>query len=324
MRTVFFIVTVALCLPVTCGAQTKESTLPAGTLLRCTVDEPKFSSEAAQVGDPLLCHVGSLGMFGQPTFPRGAYLSGRLQGFRDPGHFVGKGSMTLEFDQLSSPDAVLPLPARLVGVRGYRVDREGRILGRGHAKRDAVEWLIPPLWPWKVLSLPARGPRPTLKGETQLTLRLMEDVTIPFTADNSLTGAPREQAPRQVEWELWGTPLQWSSKPVRPSSRLRYAPPSAPAIENRSVRTSPAKPTASFAADPESSVEREARNLTLIALKEGTTYAVTDYWIEGDRLSYTLGDGAAGSFAFEDVDWRKTIQLNARRGTVISLRPRSE
>ena len=49
-------------------------------------------------------------------------------------------------------------------------------MGHGHAKRDAIEWMIPPLWPWKVVSLPARGPRPMLKGEEALTLRLMEDI----------------------------------------------------------------------------------------------------------------------------------------------------
>lgn len=179
MRTVYFLA-VVLCLPATAASQTKESIVPAGTLLRCTVDEPKFSSQTAQAGDPVLCHVASLGMFGEPVFPRGAYLSGRLEGFRDPGHFYGKGWMKLEFDHISLPDTVLPVPVKLVGVRGYRVDREEKILGRGHAKRDAVEWLIPPLWPWKVLSLPARGPRPTLKGETQFTLRLMEDVAVPL------------------------------------------------------------------------------------------------------------------------------------------------
>ena len=75
-----------------------------------------------------------------------------------------------------------------------------------------------------------------------------------------------------------------------------------------------------FAADSELSVEHGPRKLTLIALKEGTTYGVTDYWIEGGRLSYKFGNGAEGSFDFGDVDWRKTIQLNAERGTVITLR----
>jgi hypothetical protein len=54
--------------------------------------------------------------------------------------------------------------------------------GKGHAKRDIVEWMLPPLWPWKVTMLPARGPRPQLKGETVLSLRLMDDIQIPQLA----------------------------------------------------------------------------------------------------------------------------------------------
>src|SRR5262249_11489641 len=39
--------------------------------------------------------------------------------------------------------------------------------------------MLPPLWPWKVLTLPARGPRPTLKGEVRVTLRVMDDIFVP-------------------------------------------------------------------------------------------------------------------------------------------------
>ena len=94
-------VVVVLCLPKVVIAQTKESVVPAGTLLQCTLDEPRFSSETAQVGDPVVCHVSSLGMFGRPIFPRGAYLSGRFEDFRDPGHFFGKGWLKLEFESLT-------------------------------------------------------------------------------------------------------------------------------------------------------------------------------------------------------------------------------
>ena len=64
-------------------------------------------------------------------------------------------------------------------ARGYKVDKDGDIDGKGHAKRDVVEWMFPPLWPWKVISLPFRGPRPTLKGEEPLQLRLMDDIVLP-------------------------------------------------------------------------------------------------------------------------------------------------
>ncbi len=68
MRRFFLFVAVVLCLPKVVIAQAKESVVPAGTLLQCTLDEPRFSSETAQVGDPVVCHVSSLGMFGRSVF----------------------------------------------------------------------------------------------------------------------------------------------------------------------------------------------------------------------------------------------------------------
>lgn len=91
--------------------------------------------------------------------------------------------MKIEFDRIGLPGTDLPLSAKMIAVSGgYKVDREGKIKGKGHATRDIVEWLLPPLWPWKILTLANRGPRPTLKGETRVTLRLMEDVIVPESA----------------------------------------------------------------------------------------------------------------------------------------------
>jgi hypothetical protein len=157
--------------------------VPAGTLLGCTLDEPNFSSKTARAGDPVLCRTSnSITMFGRTLIPRGAYLSARLRDYRDPGHFVGKGWLQLEFTSLTLPGGSLPLDAKVVSAARYRVNGDGRIQGKGHATRDAVEWAIPILWPIKVLTLPARGPRPALKGETRIELRLMEDLMIPENA----------------------------------------------------------------------------------------------------------------------------------------------
>ena len=54
----------------------QETVVPAGTLLRCTMSEPNFSSATAQVGDPVLCHLAAV------------LALERLQGpvFRDPRH----------------------------------------------------------------------------------------------------------------------------------------------------------------------------------------------------------------------------------------------
>src|SRR5580700_10759554 len=166
------------------AAGAREVVLPAGTLLQCTLNEPNLSSKTADVGDPVLCHLRGITSFGQQAFPRGSYLVGHLEAAKDPGHFVGKGYLKLQFDRIGLPSGDMPLQAKVISTRGYKVDKEGKIDGKGHAKRDVVEWMLPPLWPWKVIMLPARGPRPQLKGETVLSLRLMDDVQIPQIAKN--------------------------------------------------------------------------------------------------------------------------------------------
>src|SRR3984893_4389701 len=139
--------------------------VPAGTLLKCTLDEPNFSSATADVGDPVVCHLSTLREFGQNVFPRGSMLGGHLEAEKEPGHFVGKGYLKITFDRVILPGGDLPVPAKVIQARGYKVDKQGAIDGNGHATRDAVEWLFPPLWPWKVVSLPCRRPRPTVKGQ---------------------------------------------------------------------------------------------------------------------------------------------------------------
>jgi hypothetical protein len=161
------------------SASAQDILVPAGTLLRCTLDEPNFSSATADIGDPVICHLNSLREFGQNVFPRGSYLGGHLEADKEPGHFVGKGYLQLVFDRIGFPTSDVPVPSKVIAAKGYKVDRHGDIIGKGHATRDIVEWLIPPLWPWKILTLPARGPRPTLKGEEQITVRLMDDIQIP-------------------------------------------------------------------------------------------------------------------------------------------------
>jgi hypothetical protein len=159
-----------------------EQLVPAGSLLQCTMSEPKFSSKTAAIGDPVLCQLGMTALYGPSVLPYNSYLEGRFADYRDPGHFVGKGWMELDFNRmLIEPDTVIPIQLKVVNASGYNIDREGRILGRGHAVRDTVEWLIPVLWPIDLLMLPRRGPRPVLKSETQLTLKVMNDFGVPQT-----------------------------------------------------------------------------------------------------------------------------------------------
>ena len=163
-------------------ADSGERLIPAGSLISCTTAEPKMSSKTTAIGDPVLCQLGHSERYGRSVLPSNSYLVGRFEDFKDPGHFVGKGWMELKFDHMViEPDTVIPVSARVVDVPGYKVDSQGRILGKGHAVRDAVMWSIPVLWPLDLLMLPMRGPRPTLKEETQLTLKVMNDLAIPTT-----------------------------------------------------------------------------------------------------------------------------------------------
>ena len=99
MRELSLFASVALCLPTLARAQTKETIIPARSLLEDTLEEPNFSSASAEVGDPLICHDSGVQEFGRAVFPRGAYLAGHLAESKEPDHFWGKGWLKLEFDR---------------------------------------------------------------------------------------------------------------------------------------------------------------------------------------------------------------------------------
>jgi hypothetical protein len=276
--------------------ESNQVILPAGTLLRCTLNEPNFSSKTAEVGDPVVCSLRSMLLFNRAVVPRGAYLGGHLEADKDPGHFFGKGYLKLEFDHIGLPDEEVPLPAKIIAASGYKVDRQGKIIGHGHATRDLVEWMMPPLWPVKLLTLPARGPRPTLKGEERLTLRLMDDVAIPAEPLRGLHSIGRsspEDSPRGND--------------VAPS---RYAAPQVPA---------PARPSTKdkVAASSDTSATSGAQNV--LVLQDGTASLAKSLRVDGDQLSYRLADGSLHVVKLDEVDWTKTFQNNAENGTVLAL-----
>jgi hypothetical protein len=269
--------------------------LPAGTLIGCTLDEPNFSSKTALPEDPVVCKTSSVEMFGRPVIPRGAYLSARLRAFHDPGHFFGKGWMQLEFTGLTLPGGTVPLEAKVISAARYKVNGEGKIQGKGHPKRDAVEWAIPLLWPVKVLTLPARGPRPALKGETRIELRIMEDLVIPESAYLSASGL-RPFASRLGPEDSGSGPALSKFADYRTQDTARTA--------QQPVRSS--------------WVQRQApavtkRRLTLLMMRDGRAYMAGDYWVRQQNLEYTA-DGAMHIVPLDAVDLPMTRRLNAERG----------
>ena len=295
-------------------SRAQDTVVPAGTLLRCTMSEPNFSSATAEVGDSVLCHLAAVQVFGHNIFPRGAYMSGHLEAEKDPGRFFGKGYLKIVFDRIAVPNSEFPLDAKIVAARGYHVDRKGDIKGNGHAKRDVIEWLFPPLWPWKVIMLPARGPRPALKGEEVLTLRLMEDVTVPKFA---ATYNSRDWRPPYAQ--NFARPSAYPSRQAAPTtsaavnaSYVASVDPGFKKISQTSQQTSIQQTSM-----PQSRVA--AKTLTLLALRSETIYAVTDYWLDGDRLDYLLPSGNRGVCALNELDLVRTTQLNTERGVSVTF-----
>jgi hypothetical protein len=308
----------------TLSASARETVLPAGTLLKCTMNEPNFSSASVAVGDPVLCHLHSVTEFGHQTFPRGSYLVGHLESAKDPGHFWGKGNMKLVFDRIGLPNGDMPLDAKVIATRGYKVDKDGDIRGNGHARRDIVEWLIPPLWPWKIIMLPARGPRPTLKGESMLDLRLMDDVQIPQV---SATNGP--------DWHFFGRPPAqdesfYQGSYQGASARSGDNDNAVPQLAVRKVRVTPSEPPvaeevpqvtyASYVTKSAVGGGGAGPGVPVFILKTGMVLEVGNYTYQDGRINYELASGGNGVISTDEVDWTTTTRLNTQRGVRVTLR----
>lgn len=303
------------------SARAQDTIIPAGTLIRCTLNEPDFSSASASVNDPVVCHLSGLQMYGRNVFPRGTYLGGQLEAAKEPGHFVGKGYLRLTFDRIGFPNSDIPVPGKVIAAQGYKVDRKGDIVGRGHATRDTVEWLIPPLWPWKIITLPARGPRPTLKGEEQLTLRLMDDLAIPRSttsydhpSSSFKTQPSSDRPPASYRSQSYDRPPTLNA----PSTTKSEVAPSGVTAENHSaVQATFAEQPA--AVDLPSVPAQEPEHLTIIALKSGNALGVTHYRVDSGRLNYVLSTGVEDSVDTQEVNWRRTSQLNSLRNATSAV-----
>ena len=270
--------------------------IPAGTILHCTMDEANFSPKTAVVGDPVLCHLGPLGSFGHSIFPRGAELGGHLQDYKAPGRFVGKGWMAIEFDRLILPNAnVLPLSAKITSAPHLKTDARGNIKGGGHVKSDVALWMIPLFWPIKVFTLPMRGPYPALKGESRLSLRLMEDVEVPFSVTHNYPVPPRKD----------------EQSSYNSSSSSIYQPASTTAS------SAPIQRVNYGAKSPDNG------EVTVIALQAGGALLARRYWLQGTSIHCVSAAGAEQDVPLNMVDLAQTVKLNQERNVDFVLASRA-
>ena len=303
---------VAALLVLAAGLRAQDILVPAGTLLQCTMDEPNFSSATASVGDPVLCHLKSFQEFGRTVFPRGSMLAGHLEADKEPGHLVGKGYLKITFDRVIVPSGDVPLPAKVIQAKGYKIDKEGDIKGNGHAKRDVAEWMFPPLWPWKVIMLPARGPRPTIKGEEPMELRLMDDIVVPrtmsaaaFHNDRPPYASPNEPKSNAYVGPAQPTPMQMPA-PVAQPSATQPLPAQKPAItlanEQVPAATAPTVEPRAAGSNP---------RMTMLVLKSNEVLEVGKYRIDNGVVLYQGLDGKNGAVDTTQIDWRQTTQMTA-------------
>jgi hypothetical protein len=304
MPRISLLLTLVLCAAGTFMHAATREIIPAGTLLQCTVSEPNFSSKTAMIGDPVLCHLGALGAFGHSVFPRGAELGGHLEDAKAPGHFVGKGWMQIEFDRMILPGAeVLPLSAKIVSSPHLKADSEGRLHGKGHPTRDTLGWMVPVLWPIKLITLPMRGPYPSLKGETRLSLRLMEDVDIPFSV-----------ASKNVPMPPWASPSSYHSSSdgvFRPASTSFQGQPGVQPAYYTQPQTD--------AQPPVSAQAPAAQSMTVIALTGGTAFLAREYWVQDGQLHCVGADGGQKTFPLEAMDLYNTVSVNRQRNVEFVL-----
>jgi hypothetical protein len=314
-RLIVSLVSAVTLLVLATGVHAQDLLVPAGTLLQCTMEEPNFSSATASVGDPVLCHLKSFQEFGHTVFPRGSMLAGHLEDEKEPGHFVGKGYLKITFDRVIVPTGDVPLPAKVIVAKGYKVDKQGDIKGKGHAKRDVVEWMIPPLWPWKVLMLPARGPRPTLKGEEPLQLRLMDDIVVPRNLSASIA-VPRNLSgsvfhPDRPPYASSNIPKQlgYAGDP-QPGATQQSGVTEKPAVSVANENIIPAAMLVN-APTPPPVTEISAARVTTLVLKSNQVLEVTKYRIDSGQLNYHELNGTEGSVNTDQIDWLRTTQMTA-------------
>jgi hypothetical protein len=182
--------------------------------------------------------------------------------------------------------------------------------------------MLPPLWPWKIIMLPARGPRPTLKGESMLTLRLMDDVQI-----------PQVQASNGPDWHFFGRPEvqrdNYYQQPYQGASN-RSSEPAIPQLAVRNVSVSSSEPPraeeipqvtyASYISKEAVGGGGAAAGVPVFMLKSGMALEVGNYTYQDGRISYELASGGSGVISTDEVDWTTTTRMNSQRGVRVTLR----
>jgi len=99
-----------------------------------------------------------------------------MESSSEAGRLWGRAKAHLVFSSILMPDfCEYPIDATLISTKKYQV-REEVIIGRGHARRDALGLLFPPTTLYQLIRLPSRGPKLSIREEEQLVIKLLQPV----------------------------------------------------------------------------------------------------------------------------------------------------
>ncbi len=128
----------------TARSETREVSVPAGTMLHCRTNQT-ITTMLNKQGDSFTINVTEPVMIdGQVAIPSGASLFGRITMVERPGRIKGVGQMRLNLQQITLPDGrTFPLAASLLtayGEKGVKVvDNEGLVKGPNSRLPDFEE-----------------------------------------------------------------------------------------------------------------------------------------------------------------------------------------
>src|SRR5207249_5047152 len=163
-----------------------QSSLPAGTIIRMFPDAMLVPGRA--FGPVVFTVPPDVRLFpNRPAvIPRGSKLLGNLMESKQAGRLVGRAQTQIVLTSILTADSCeYPIDAKTLEAGRYRANKDGVVVGRGHARRDLFELLFPPTTIYQLIRIPSRGPSLVLDAENPITIKLME----PLTAQSAVSQA---------------------------------------------------------------------------------------------------------------------------------------
>jgi hypothetical protein len=190
-------------------------TLPAGLVIRIEPDEKIL---AGKTDGPLLLTVTSdVRLFpGKPPIvPRSSKVFARTVESKQAGRLWGRAHYEMSIDTILTPnECEYSIDAKLIEAGKYKVKKS--IVGKGHARRDALLWLFPPTTLYQLIRLPARGPKLILDEESSLAIRLLQPVHLQQSDANagSVGRNAYSEGPQKPEVVIEAASTECDGKPV--------------------------------------------------------------------------------------------------------------